>query len=372
MNSANLLMVPFISLNRESRDLVQAQLSAVKEVLCSGQWILGEKVKEFENCWARYTNSVGAVGVGNGLDALEIALRTLGIGKGDEVVTTSMTAFATALAIQRCGAIPVFADINPSTACIDGESITRCLTEKTRAILVVHLYGRASNMSMIQTICKANKLFLVEDCAQAHGCYFEEKPLGSCSDIAAWSFYPTKNLGAVGDAGALTSNNLELIELARTLRSYGQSDRYHHVISGLNSRMDEVQAAILLTRLKFLDEWNNTRRHLASRYWSGISNPRFSFLSKPESPQEHVHHQFVIRCNERQRLQEYLFKNGISTIIHYPIPCHEQPAMSDYRCDPLGLQNTNMHAATCLSLPLHPFLKEVEQEYILAACNKFE
>lgn len=367
----NKTLIPFNDFQREPEALIQAQLRASEAVLRSGWWVLGEQVLAFEKAWASYCGTTGSVGVANGLDAIEIGLRSLGIGPGDEVITTSLTAYATTLAIQRCGATPVFAEIDPSTACLDSESIERCISTATRAVLVVHLYGRAANLADLLLICSRNGLLLLEDCAQAHGAHHAGRPVGSIGSFGAWSFYPTKNLGAIGDAGALTSTDMDFLATAKQLRNYGQSDRYHHDLPGLNSRLDELQAALLLQRLPHLQAWTERRRTIAQRYWLEISNPELELLAPPIDPNSHVHHLFVLRTSRRQSLHIHLENAGIKSLIHYPVPCHRQKALGPHRIDPDGLHITDQHAAMCLSLPIHPFLLDQDVDLIIAACNTF-
>ena len=363
--------IPFNDFQREPEALIEAQLRATEAVLRSGWWVLGKQVQAFEQAWASHCGTTGAVGVANGLDAIEIGLRSLGIGPGDEVITTALTAYATTLAIQRCGATPVFAEIDPSTACLDPASTERCISPATRAVLVVHLYGRADNLTDLHQICTRRGLLLLEDCAQAHGARHAGRPVGSIGSFGAWSFYPTKNLGAIGDAGALTSTEPALLAKARQLRNYGQSDRYHHDLPGMNSRLDELQAALLLQRLPHLQAWTERRRSIARMYWHELSHPDLELLEPPTDPNSHVHHLFVLRTPRRDALQSHLEAAGIKTLIHYPVPCHLQHALGAHRIDPTGLEITEHHAATCLSLPIHPFLSDEDVGRVIAACNSF-
>ena len=363
--------IPFNDFQREPEALIEAQLRAAEAVLRSGWWVLGQQVQAFEQAWAPHCGTTGAVGVANGLDAIEIGLRYLGIGPGDEMITTALTAYATTLAIQRCGATPIFAEIDPSTACLDPASVERCISPATRAVLVVHLYGRAANLTDLHQICSRRGLLLLEDCAQAHGAHHAGRPVGSIGSFGAWSFYPTKNLGAIGDAGALTSSDPALLAKAKQLRNYGQSDRYHHDLPGLNSRLDELQAALLLERLPHLQAWTERRRSIAYRYWHELSHPELELLAPPSDPNSHVHHLFVLRTLRRDGLQSHLEAAGIKTLIHYPVPCHQQQALGAHRIDPRELKITEHHAATCLSLPIHPFLSSEDVDRVIAACNGF-
>ncbi len=369
MNTSENPPIPFNDFTREPEELIAKELEAVESVLRSGWWVLGKEVELFESKWANYCSTLSAVGVANGLDAIEIGLRSLGVGPGDEVITTSLTAFATCLAILRTGATPVFADIDPETGCIEQQSIHRCINSSTKAILVVHLYGRAVDMENIINLTSNLGIFLVEDCAQSHGAKYNGKPVGSIGDFGAWSFYPTKNLGAVGDAGAITSNNQELILKAKMLRNYGQSDRYYHPIIGMNSRLDELQASLLNVRLEYLNLWTNRRRSIAKRYWAEISNPEIKLLQQPTEDENHVHHLFVIYTKKRRDLQNQLSKMNISSLIHYPIACHLQSALKEAKLDPNGLNNTKDHCENCLSLPIQPYLTDLELDRIIDVCN---
>ena len=363
------LQVPFNDFKRDPDVLLQAELSAIDEVLRSGWWVLGKNVKAFESVWAECCEVDGAVGVANGLDAIEIGLRALGIGAGDEVITTSLTAYATTLAIQRCGATPVFADIDPTTGCLSSVSAEQCLSSNTKALVVVHLYGRSADLNSLKKLCDSHGIYLVEDCAQSHLARYGTAAVGSIGAFAAWSFYPTKNLGAIGDAGALTSNNPSILEKARQLRNYGQTDRYHHEVAGMNSRLDELQAALLIQRLKYLQKWTDQRRHIANRYFAEINNVNFSMLSRPSLPSDHVHHLFVLMTPSRDAVQNSLLEQGVQTLIHYPVPCHLQKALGNHKTAPGGLPYTEKHSKHCISLPIHPNLTIAEIDHVISSCN---
>lgn len=355
----------------EPEALISEELAAVERVVRSGWFVLGKEVENFESCWAARCGVQTAVGVGNGMDAIEIGLRALGIGSGDEVVTTPMTAFATVLAIIRAGATPVFADVDPETALLDPDSVKRCLSPRTRGVLVVHLYGQIRNMGRWQELCADARIHLLEDCAQAHLAMWQGQVAGSFGSWGAYSFYPTKNLGALGDGGALVTNHGEVAEKARLLRNYGQSERYHHPELGMNSRLDELQAAILAARLKWLDEFTERRRWVAAVYARGIANPLVQVSAMPVERSNHVYHLFVIRCRERERLSEHLRRHGISSLCHYPVPVHRQPPCLTLQCDPQGLTNAETHAASCLSIPCHPQLSDSQVDQIIEAINAF-
>lgn len=364
-------MISMNDFRSQDEDLIKSELQAVERVLRSGWWVLGAEVESFEAEWASWLGVPFAVGCGNGMDALEIGLRALAIGEGDEVITTPMTAFATVLAIYRCGATPVLADISSDSAMLDPESVKRCITPKTKAVILVHLYGRMGPVQELLKICNANSIALVEDCAQAHGAKSNVGPAGSFGKFAAWSFYPTKNLGAIGDGGALTSAQPEIIDAAKSLRNYGQSVRYQHPLLGMNSRLDEVQAALLKVRLTYLTKWTERRRQVASRYVHEIKNPQVKVLPLPENRNEHVHHLFVVIHPERDKLQTHLKSNDIEALIHYPIPIHYQEPCKNIQMDPLGLRRAEEHALQCLSLPCHPGLTDKDIDHVISVVNQF-
>lgn len=342
---------------------------AVDRVLKSGHFILGREVEDFESSWASSCECRHSIGVASGLDALEIGLRSIGVGPGDEVITTGMTAAATVIAITRAGAVPVLADIDPATALLDLESVERCITKRTRAIILVHLYGQMRNTKKWKDFCEQHSIALIEDCAQSHlaiedGCY-----AGSIGLFGAFSFYPTKNLGALGDAGAIVTQNDALAEKAAQIRNYGQSSRYVHQVFGFNSRMDEMQAAILNAKLTWLEDSTIKRRNIARQYRSSISNSYVGLLSAPLFEENHVNHLFVMMTKHRDDLREYLMSRDIQTLIHYPIPVHRQPPFSEIAKDPLGLPATEAHAAECLSIPCSPHLTSSEIDYVTEMIN---
>lgn len=357
--------------SREPEALHAAMEQAFGEVMRSGWYILGKRVEAFEEAWATYCGTQYAVGVGNGMDAIEIMLRASDIGAGDEVITSSLTAFATVLGITRAGAIPVLADIDPESGLMSVASAERCITTNTKAVLLVHLYGQVGDMPAWENLCAQHDLLLFEDAAQAHGARYANKMAGSFGKAAAFSFYPTKNLGALGDAGCITTNDAEIFEMAKRLRNYGQSNRYEHTELGLNSRLDEVQAALLQVRLQWLDAFTQRRKEIAERLLKGITNPKIHVLQAPKTKDAHVYHLFVVRCAQRNALQTYLTEQGIQTLIHYPIPVHLQPCERSFNTDPQGLQWAEQFAATCISLPCHPQLSDEEVEKIIRAMNAF-
>lgn len=364
-------MISMNGFSKEPQEIIEAQLTATRSVFESHHYVLGSHVTEFESAWANYCGADYAVGVANGLDALEIALRAVGIGPGDQVITTPMTAVATILAILRAGATPVLADIDSTTGLLDPESVERCITEQTKALILVHLYGQVRNMNAWLRLCKARGIYLIEDCAQSHGARESGQSSGTFGVAGAFSFYPTKNLGAIGDAGALITNDPEIAAQARTLRNYGQANRYEHIEVGMNSRLDEIQAAILQVRLNWLDAFTKRRQEIAARYLAELNNPWVKTLAAPLAPEQHVYHLFVVTSDFRDELAAHLKSHGVETLIHYPISADNQRALTGIATDPAGLTNSHRHAATCLSIPCQPQLTDSEIDQVVAAINSF-
>lgn len=356
----------------EPEALKEEMLAAVARVIDSGWYVLGKEVGSFEQTWAGVCGVPHAVGVGNGMDAIEIALRSLDIGPGDEVITTSMTAFATVLAILRAGATPVLADIDAETALLNRESVTRCISPKTKAVILVHLYGQIRAMDAWLGLCERHNIFLIEDCAQSHLATWQGRGAGSFGIAGAYSFYPTKNLGALGDGGMLITSDDDLAERASRLRNYGQSVRYQHPDVGMNSRLDEIHAAMLQVRIKWLPEFTKRRQQIASQYLRGIKNDRLARLAAPSETTVHVYHLYVINCKERDALQKHLESCGVQTHCHYPIPIHHQESCKDIRRDPQGLAVSEQHAKTCLSLPCHPQMTDGDVNTVVEAVNQFK
>lgn len=357
---------------RSEPDELRSEMKrAVERVIDSGWYVLGDEVKSFEKSWSETCGIFHSVGVGNGMDAIEISLRALDIGPGDEVITTPMTAFATILAIYRAGATPVLADIDEESGLMSLNSAERCVSKKTKAVVLVHLYGQIRSIDKWVDFCDTNKIYLIEDCAQAHLSKSNDRTAGNFGIAGAYSFYPTKNLGAPGDAGVLVTNNSNIHEIALKLRNYGQSSRYYHPLIGLNSRLDEIQAAILNVRLHWLSQFTNTRQRIASMYQEHINNPKIINLAKPESAQSHVYHLYVVLCNERDELQQHLTSNEIQTLIHYPVPAHLQESCDDIKRDSQGLFYSEKHASCCLSLPCHPQMSELDVKNVIDVVNSF-
>src|SRR6266850_2637100 len=355
----------------EPEALRDAELAAAERVLRSGWFVLGNEVRAFEDAWAKQCNLPHAVGVGNGMDAIEIGLRAIGIGPGDEVITTAMTAFATVLAIFRAGATPVLADIDPRTALLDPSSVERCITARTKGVLVVHLYGQLRNLNSWVDFCDTHKIDLLEDCAQSHLAQWEGKTGGAFGRFGAYSFYPTKNLGAIGDAGAIVSGEASIADRARILRNYGQSERYYHPELGLNSRLDELQAALLLARAAWLNAFTQRRREIAATYYREIRNPRVRLLDAPVARENHVFHLFVVACERRDRLARFFEDRGIQTLVHYPVPVHHQRPCKEIRRDLRGMRASEQHAEQCLSIPCHPQMDDAAVGNVVEAINAF-
>lgn len=355
----------------EPTALKEETLAAISRVIQSGWYVLGSELLAFERAWAEVCGVKHSVGVGNGMDAIEIALRSLDIGPGDEVITTPMTAFATVLAILRAGATPVLADIDKETALLNRNSVARCISSRTKAVVLVHLYGQIRDMNHWTEFCYEQNIYLIEDCAQSHLASLQGQVAGSFGVAGAYSFYPTKNLGALGDGGMLITSNSQLAERSSRLRNYGQSVRYHHPEIGLNSRLDEIQAAILQVRLKWLPEFTCRRQEIALRYQKYIINPLICKLAQPQEFDSHVYHLYVVACGQRNKLQDHLARCGIKTIFHYPIPVHHQDSCRDILCDPKGLPVSEHHAKTCISLPCHPQMSDDDINIVIDAVNQF-
>lgn len=364
-------MIPFNNFQAEPKELIAKEIEAATRVIRSGSYILGAELRAFESNWAHYCGVKHAIGVGNGMDAIEIGLRALGIKAGDEIVTTAMTAFATVLAIVRTGATPVFADIDASTGLMSMESAIRCFSSKTKGVVLVHLYGHMYEVSNWRDECLKRGLFLIEDCAQAHGSKWKGVSSGGFGALGAFSFYPTKNLGALGDGGAILTKSDDLAASIRVILNYGQSQRYHHPVLGLNSRLDEMQAAILMERLMYLEEFIERRRQIANHYRAELKNRNITLLQAPEFPENHVYHLFVVKANRRSSFAEYLEKNGITTLSHYPIPAHKQKASFNFRVDSSGLPNTEQYSNQCISIPCHPQMSEADVQFVIEKINAF-
>ncbi|MCJ7813139.1 DegT/DnrJ/EryC1/StrS family aminotransferase, partial [bacterium] len=309
------------------------------------------------------------IGVASGTEAIQIALGACGIGTGDEVLTTSNTCVPTITGIESSGAKCIFVDIDPETYTMDPKQIEYRMTSRTKAIVVVHLYGQCADMGVIRKIAQKNDIKIIEDCAQAHGAYHRGKHAGSLGDAGAFSFYPTKNLGAYGDAGMVVTNDETIAERAQMLRNYGQKNKYYHIIRGINSRMDEIQAAILNAKLPFLNQWIERRQQIATRYISALKDVEID-LPHTMKGNKHSYHLFVIRIKDRDRFRENMFQYGVQTDIHYPVPVHRQPAYSEYADQSEFLPVTDSQACELVSLPLYPELTDLEIDYVIESIRK--
>ena len=339
------------------------------EVLRSGWYVLGKEVSSFEKEFAKYTGADYCVGLASGLDALWIAFRLLEVGKGDEVIVQGNTYIASVMGVTINGATPIFCEPDEFFG-IDVNKIEKLITSKTKAILVTHLYGMATRMDKIAEICKKYNLFLVEDCAQSHGAYFKGKMTGTFGDIGCFSFYPSKNLGAFGDAGAIITNNKILAKKCKIFRNYGSEKRYYNKVVGANSRLDEMQAALLRVRLKYINEITKEKVEIAERYNNELKNKKI-ILPVVADGATSVWHQYVIRCEHRNQLIDYLNKKDIDTIIHYPIPPHLSEAYNWLGYGKGFLPITEHLADTVLSIPIYNGMTIKEQEYVIKALNEF-
>jgi dTDP-4-amino-4,6-dideoxygalactose transaminase len=356
---------------------------AVSRVLESGWYILGKEVASFEQEFGNYLGAGSVIGVGNGTDALQLALRACGVGQGDAVITVSHTAVATVAAIELAGAWPVLVDINPNTFTLDPDRAEETIkrhherengsagTPRIRAIIPVHLYGHPADMPAIMDIAGRHDLIVIEDCAQSNGAEIEGRKTGTWGHLATFSFYPTKNLCALGDGGAVVTNSQEMAERARGIREYGWRERYISDFPGMNTRLDELQAAILRVKLRYLDEENARRREIARNYDARLSATR---LTLPRSPGnlDHVYHQYVVRSGRRNQLREFLKSRSIGTLIHYPVPVHLQPAYRGRFADLGSLPHTEKAAAEILSLPMFPEISEGQIASVADAILEFD
>lgn len=365
------MKIPFLDLSTSYSELKPEIETAVSRVLDSGWYILGPEVEVFEADWAAYCEASHAVGVANGLDALTLALRALDIGPGDEVIVPSNTYIATWLAVSGVGATPIPVEPNPSSYNIDCDRIEAAITPQTRAILPVHLYGQAADLDPILAIARCHGLRVIEDAAQAHGARYKGRRIGAHGDVVCWSFYPVKNLGALGDAGAITTNDADLAERVALLRNYGSREKYVNEEAGVNSRLDPIQAAVLRVKLAVLDEWNERRRAIAAVYADELAD---SGLILPHVPDwaEPVWHLYVVRSSERDALQARLTEAGVGTMIHYPIPPHMQGAYAKLGIAPDVLPLARDLAKEVISLPMGPHLGQENASFLVDEIKRTE
>ncbi len=365
------MSVPFLELRAAYREL-QAEIdAAVRRVVSSGWYVLGPEVEGFETEFAAYCGARHCMGISNGLDALELALRGYGIGAGDEVIVPTNTFIATWLAVSRTGAVPVPVEPEEATHTIAAERVERAITSRTRAVMPVHLYGQPADMQPIVALARRHGLKVVEDAAQAQGARYRGRRVGCLGDAAAFSFYPGKNLGAMGDAGALVTDDDELAARVRRLRNYGSAVKYQHESQGFNARLDELQAAVLRVKLARLDEWNDRRRAAAARYHSGLARVPSLVLPHVPADVEPVWHLFVVRHPRRDELQRHLARAGVDTLIHYPVPPHRSGAYAGQGFAAGDLPAAERIAATVLSLPMGPHLTSEMQEQVAEAVTGF-
>lgn len=346
-------MIPFNNLKPLHEQLKDELHAATERVLNSGWYILGPELEAFEKVFASYHNAAYAVGVANGTDAIELALRAAGVGPGDEVITVAHTAVATVCAVEQTGAKPVMVDIDPATYTMSAAAAEAAITPRTKVLLPVHLYGHPADLSALRAIAERHHLMLIEDCAQAHGARYDGQLVGTWGSMGTFSFYPTKNLGAYGDGGAVITNDAALAAKLKSLRNYGQTNRYVHQERGINSRLDEMQAAILAVKLAHLDEHNAERIALAEAYAHALQEVEGVRLPYSAPKAQHVYHLYVVRVPERDKVMEALKTLGVGTLIHYPIPVHRQKAYEDLGYGEGSLPETELAASEILSLPMY-------------------
>jgi len=361
-------LIAFNDLKPQHSRLRAELLDALATVLDSGWFILGQQVEAFEREFAEHCGVAFGVGVGSGTEALHLGLLALGVRPGDEVITVAFTAVPTVTAISLAGATPAFVDVDPETFTMDPNQVEDRITPRTRVILPVHLYGHPADLEPVLGLARRHGLRVLEDAAQAHGARYRDRPIGSVGDLTAFSFYPTKNLGACGDGGMVTTDDPELAEKLRLLRNYGQRSRYLHELQGANSRLDELQAAVLRVKLRKLDAWNADRRVRAELYNATLR----TVITPREKPwARHAWHLYVVRSPRRDALREHLTARGVGTLIHYPVPVHLQPAYRELGLGPGALPNTERLAREILSLPLYPELPLADVAYAAKQVNSF-
>ena len=362
-------MIPFIDLKAQYQSIKPEIDAAVAAVLDSGQYVLGPEVAALENEFAAHTGTRNGIAVNSGTSALHLALLAAGIGEGDEVITVPFTFVATVAAIGYVGARAVFVDVDAETLNMDVGQIEQAITSRTKAIIPVHLYGQPADMNPILTIARKHGLTVIEDAAQAHGAEYNGKKTGSLGDIACFSFYPAKNMGAFGEGGMITTDNANFTKTVRSLRDWGQQGRHNHVLKGYNFRMDEIQGAILRVKLRYLEQWNDSRRRIAARYDSLLCGAGVR-IPKTAANVRHAHHVYPIRSRDRDALQRELLERGIQTGLHYPVPVHLQPAYSDLGYSRGDFPQSELAASEVLSLPLYPELSDESVSLVAAAVRE--
>lgn len=363
--------IPFLDVGATYHELREEIDQAVGRVLAGGWYILGSEVEAFEREFAEYLGVKHCIGVGNGLDALHLALKARGLGPGDEVLVPSNTYIATWLAVSYCGATPVPIEPDEATYNLDPARLEAAITPRTKAIVPVHLYGQSADMALIMALAERYGLWVLEDAAQAHGATYRGQPTGGLGHAAGWSFYPGKNLGAFGDAGAITTNDDQLAEQVRMLRNYGSKVKYYNEVAGFNSRLDEIQAAVLRVKLKHLDEWNRRRQEIAAFYLQNLAGTGLTMPTVPAT-NEHVWHLFVVRSPRRDALQKHLQAAGIGTVIHYPVPPHLQKAYQELDLPEGSFPISEALHREVLSLPMGPHLTEAQAAAVVKAVRQFQ
>lgn len=364
-------MIPVINLKAQYQSLKKEVDTAIEEVLREGAFIQGEACRLFEAEFASFCGAASACGVANGSDALFLAIKALGIGPGDDVITTPFTFISTSEAISRNGARPVFADIDQDTMNLDPQDVPSRVTAKTKAVIVVHLYGHPAPMGDFARIASDRKLAIVEDAAQAHGAEINGKRVGSLGDVGCFSFYPTKNLSAAGDAGIVVANDGDLIERVRLLANHGEQGKYVHALEGVSSRLDNLQAAILRVKLRHLEKWNEKRQRLAKIYIEELGSVSELRLPREARGGRSVYHQFTVRTNRREELRRHLENNGVASAIHYPRPHHLQPAYADLGLKKGSFPEAEAAAEEVLSLPIYPELGEDDARRVAKEVRDF-
>lgn len=361
--------IEFNVLDRQYRMYADEYKEAALRVLNSGCYILGKEVESFEEKYAAFTGRKFCVGLNSGVDALILAFRALQIKQGDEVIVPANTFIASVIGITENGATPVFVEPDEYHN-LDADKIEAAISDKTKAILVVHLYGQAANMRRIKQIANKHQLYLIEDCAQSHGARFDGQLTGTFGEIGCYSFFPTKNLGAFGDAGAIVTDNQEIADKIRMLRNYGSKIKYHNELEGVNSRLDEIQAALLSVKIRHFEELTNERIKIVKRYLQEINNPQLRLPATREMA-DHIYHLFVVQCENRDAFQKYLLNNGIKTLVHYPIPPHLAECYQGLGYDVGDFPITEQYANEILSLPLYNGMTNEEIDYVIKIINKW-
>ena len=365
------MKVPFATFEPMHNEIRKELDEAYKRVMDSNYFIQGNECKQFEQEFADYCGAKHCVGVATGLDAIYLILKAMDIKTGDEVIVPSNTFIATALAVSYTGATPVFVEPEIDTYNIDVTRIEEKITPNTKAIIAVHLQGRPADMDAVNEIAKKHGLKVLEDAAQAHGTKYKGRRVGALSDAAAFSFYPGKNLGALGDGGCVVTNDDDIASKVRALGNYGSDYKYHHIYQGTNSRLDEMQAAFLRVKLPCLEKWNDARKQVAERYLSEITNPLIKLPVAPDKDYDHIYHVFVIRCDRRDELEKYLNDKGIGTVKHYPIPMHMQKAYESLNIPEGSLPIAEEISRTVLSIPMYYNMTDEEISYVIDAVNNF-